>query len=468
MGETKAEEPPPLMSIRSAMLPASGVRALRVKVRGTVTRVSDRVVLQDQTGALEVVARDTPVLEVGDEVEVTGQPVLQGSTRLLDVATITTLWHSSPPPPLALSADGAANGDHNELLVQVEGKLLHSTADADAVKLQLEAGHQFFSAELPGVGAMSDADRRRIANLPINSVVRLTGVLLVRQQQYNPATGSFTLLLRDATDVDVVKGPPWGTPTHILELVLALIAVGGLVQFAHVRSMRRQFAAILAERARISRDVHDTLAQGFAGIALQLEVVRGDMKRNPALAEAHLHTAVGMVRHCRAEAHRSISTLRAFSRPAPLNQMLEELVTGMSGGTGARVHLHLDSLSRPPDQRVAEQIFRICQEAFANAVQHAQSQNITVELTEGAKSLRLVVRDDGRGFDVEYAGRCQAEHFGIIGMQERAAHLRARLHLTSIPGGTVVEVTVPCAPPVRASGWRLKHRERSLSMLQES
>lgn len=460
--------PTPLVSIKSALEPASGVHASRLTVRGTVTRVSERIVLQDQTGALEVAAHDLPVLEVGDEVEATGRPVMQGSTRLLADAVVKTLWRSSPPPPLALSADEAANGERNEMLVQVEGKLLRTVDDANAIRLQLEAGHQFFSADLSGVGAISDADRRRIVELPVNSIIRLTGVLQVRQQQYSPAAGSFSLLLRDAMDVDVVKGPPWGTPAHIVGLVLALVALCGLMQFAHVRSMRRQFVAILAERSRISRDVHDTLAQGFAGIALQLEVVRGDLKRSPEQAESHLQTAAGMVRHCRAEAHRSISALRAFARPAPLNQMLEELVTAMTGGAAVEVHLQLESLSRTPDQRAAEQLFRICQEAVANAVQHAQSRHITVALKESEESLCLVVHDDGCGFNVDRTGRHQAEHFGITGMQERAAHLGACFHLTSKPGSTKVEVSVPHSASAGPRGWQFRHRHRSVSMLQEN
>ena len=432
-----------LMSIQTATEAPSGVDAPRVTVRGTVTRVGDRIILQDQTGALEAVPQDAPVVEVGDEVEATGRPSIQSGVRLLVDATVNPLWHSSPPPPVALSADDAANGEHNELLVQVEGKLLRVTDDSVVVRLQLEAGHQFFSAELPRTALLNAAEGGRLGRLPVNSTVRLTGVLLVRQQQYSPAAGSFSLLLRDGADINVVKGPPWGTPLHIAELVLALVGIGGLMQFAHMRSVRRQFAAILAERARISRDVHDTLAQGFAGIALQLEVVRGDMQRNPSQAEAHLHTAVGMVRHCRAEAHRSISTLRAFSKSAALDQMLGDLISSITSASSADVHLELDTLSCPPKQRTAEQLFRICQEAVTNAVQHGKPRNIWVQLRQSRDAVCLTVRDDGCGFDVDRAAEHGTVHFGIIGMQERAAHLRAQFSLVSQPAGTVVQVSVP-------------------------
>ncbi len=457
-----------LTSIETATEAASMATRPLVTVRGTVTRVGERIILQDQTGALEAATQEPAMVEVGDEVEVTGRPAMQGNTHLLVDASVNALWHSSAPPPLALSADEAADGAHHEALVQVEGKLLRATDDGGTLRLQMEAGHQFFSAESTHNASLNETERARVESLQPDSTVRLTGVLQVRQQQYSPAEGSFSLLLRDPADIEVVKGPPWGTPAHMLQLVLALLAVGGLMQFAHARSMRRQFTAILAERARISRDIHDTLAQGFAGIALQLEVVRGDMQRDPALAEAHLHTAVGMVRHCRAEAHRSISTLRAFSKPVGLDQMLTDLIASVTSASQTTVHLNLEVLSPAPCQQTAEQIFRICQEAVSNAVQHAAPPNLWVDLQAHQDAVRLTVRDDGCGFNVDRAGQQQAVHFGIIGMQERAAHLRARFCLRSQPGETVVQLTVPCRSTAQAHRrWLPARRERSTGLLQE-
>ena len=413
------------------------------RVRGTVTRVSNTLVLQDQTGGVEALPSRTPVVEVGDEVEITGKAAARGDKRVLADAAAVDLWHSSPPPPLALQPDDAANGEHNDVLVQVEGRLLHVADEDGTVRLQMEGGHQFYTAELPHAEGLDTPARKRWLGLPINSVVRLTGVLSLHAQQYSVTDGSFSLLLREPDDAEVVKGPPWGTTAHIVELVLGLVVLGALMQAAHVHSVRRQFRAILAERARIARDVHDTLAQGFAGIALQLEVVRGDMGRDPAEAEGHLRMAVGMVRHCRAEAHRSISTLRAFSQPMPLEAMLREMVGSVTGASRAEIRVEVRPLTAVPPQPVAEQLFRICQEAVSNAVQHAAATRITVLLREVERALELSVCDNGHGFDVQAAGRPGDAHFGVLGMQERAAQLRARWRLTSHPGGTEVQVTVP-------------------------
>lgn len=442
-----------LSSIRS-VLDAQGDEQLQLfNVRGTVTRVSGRIALQDQTGAIEAEPRGAVMAEVGDEIEVTGRLQVRGDTRVLTDASLQDLWHSSPPPPLALQPDEAANGEHNDALVQVEGRLLRVAEERGGIRLQMEGGHQFFTAELTGVAQLPAAERKRMINLPASSIVRLVGVLSLRAQN-SSSDGSFSLLLRQPADVDVIKGPPWGTSTHIAELIVVLLALGGAAQYMHMRTVRRQFRAILAERARIARDVHDTLAQGFAGIALQLEVVRGGLVRDPVSAEAHLRTALGMVRHCRAEAHRSISSLRAFSQAVPLKRMLSEMVASVTGASRATVHVHFQELASEPPQAVAEQIFRICQEAVANAVQHASASSISVVLRNTGGALELEVCDDGVGFDVASAYELQVDHFGLLGMRERAAQLGATWDLTSRPGHTRVHVRVPAPLTAARRGHR--------------
>lgn len=440
---------PELQAIRAVLAADHWHAGAQVTVRGTVTYRADTLVLQDQTGAIAVVPSGPAQAVPGDEAEVTGRDVLMDGQHRLEDASVRSLWRSSSPPPIALTPDEAAVGDHNDYLVQVEGKLLRVESTADGTRLQMQGDHQFFSAVLPTGILSATSGGERVRSLETNSVLRLTGILSVRPGEYTTAQGSFLLLMRSPADVGVLQGPPWGTTPHILLLIVGLVVLAAVVQAAHVRSVRRQFAAILAERARIARDIHDTLAQGFAGIALQLEVVKGDLDGDRRGAEMHLETALGMVRHSRAEAHQSIATLRAFAQPVELQELLRTTVSGLVAGSRISFHVHLPPLARALRQDVAEHLFRICQEAVANCLQHAAATNLWVSLEQTTETTMLSVRDDGHGFDADRGaapgamGSTAPIHFGLIGMRERAARLDARLTLASSTAGTLVSVAVP-------------------------
>ena len=232
---------------------------------------------------------------------------------------------------------------------------------------------------------------------------------------------------------------------HVIELITALVLCAVIIQVVHVRTVERQFAAVLGERARIARDIHDTLAQGFAGIAMQLEVVKSSLPRDKLLAEEHLRTALGMVRHRRAEAHRAIATLRAFSSTMPLDRVLCEMVTNLSATSSTALHIEVVPLCHEVPQDTAEQVFRICQEAVANCLQHAHARNAWVQLSESARSLELTVRDDGTGFDPEQVSSAPMIHFGLSGMRERVFRVKGRLTIDSGAHGTTVQVSVPIA-----------------------
>jgi len=432
-----------LTSIGAVAGAHSAKAAGQVTVRGTVTYVGRFITLQDQTGAINVIPIRSSVLLLGDEAEAIGTDRFEDQSHTIVNAGITSLWRSSPPPPLALTPDDAANGEHNWNLVQVHGKVLRVDQERDTTRLQMEGDHQFFSVQFNNSSYIPEP---HLISLKPNSILRLTGVLSVSHEQYNTAEGSFRIYLRSLDDVLLVAGPPWGTKDHIVELVIGLVLCGVLIQMLHVRNVERQFAAILQERARIARDIHDTLAQGFAGLALQLEVVKSSLTRDKTLADVHLLTALGMVRHSRAEAHRSIATLRAFSSVMPLDKMLCEMLTTLSATAPITFHLEVAPLRHEVPQDTAEQLFRICQEAVANCLQHARATHTWVRLSESASSVELTVRDDGTGFDPGQIAHLPMIHFGLTGMRERVSRVKGSLSIDSGPHGTTVQVSVPFAP----------------------
>lgn len=227
---------------------------------------------------------------------------------------------------------------------------------------------------------------------------------------------------------------------------LSLVAWG--FYRARVRRLEREFSAVLAERNRIAREIHDTLAQGFAGISVQLELVARLLERAPETAKKHLDEARKLVRDSLAEARRSVWDLRSQALeendlPAALSETAKRLVAGTEIETEVRVSGTYRRLNRV----IEDNLLRIGQEAMTNAIKHAQARRLRIDFKFEPERLRFSVRDDGRGFE---SGAQTARpdrsngHFGLIGMRERAEQIGGRFSLQSKPGeGTEIIVEVP-------------------------
>ncbi|HXE65157.1 MAG TPA: two-component regulator propeller domain-containing protein [Bryobacteraceae bacterium] len=228
-----------------------------------------------------------------------------------------------------------------------------------------------------------------------------------------------------------------------------LVAMGaGLIVAAYKfreRQVRSRFALVLAERARLAREVHDTLAQGYVGIASQLDVVDLTMPSDAAPARSALALARRMARHSITEARRSLMDLRASAlEDQNLAVALESGAGRWTAGSDTAVNVSVKGDASHLPEEVAHHVFRIAQEAVANAVSHAAPHAIHVELRIEANQLRLQIEDDGCGFEPGDAFTSKKGHFGLIGMRERAERIRGRLDLTSGRGkGTRVAVVVP-------------------------
>ncbi len=231
-------------------------------------------------------------------------------------------------------------------------------------------------------------------------------------------------------------------------LALALLVLGYLVYRWRVLQVEAQWGAVLRERGRIAREIHDTLAQGFVGISVQLELVARLLAGSreaapPPPALDHLDQARALVRASLADARTSIWDLRSESAGAEdLPSRLSRSCTRIAGGSNAKVYLQVKGTYRPVEHKIEEELLRIGQEAVANAVRHAAASRIDVQLIYEASRVSLRVEDDGRGFSPGANGL--EGHFGLRGMQERASEIDAALELESAPGqGTRVSVQAP-------------------------
>lgn len=431
---------PNLQSIEAAIQRARSTKQpVPVVVRGIVILNRDGLVIEDRSGATGVQLASPAATALGDEVEVTGQMTLAQRPTILK-GQLRRLWNGSMPLPLAITPDEAAEGENELFLVQTEGRLLNAQpAGLTGVRLNLSGGHQNFSAILAGDSAAGDLPPKL---MQAGSTVRITGVLFVSTDLSSGNGDSFTLQLRAPDDLELVEGPSWWTREHILFLtgVVAIALLIGIQIYARIHHAR--YRAVAEERASISRDIHDTLAQGFAGITLQLEAAEQTIERDPRRARAFLQEALHLVRHSRNESHLSIEILRSASRTDRLDALIARCIVQMKTAGGAAIEQQISGEPIALNYNLINQLFRIVQEALANAVRHANATKIVVRLFYEKRGLRIEVEDNGRGFDPGGIPGPDQGNFGITGMRERAAAIGSQLQLSSSTEGTMIRVMV--------------------------
>jgi signal transduction histidine kinase len=229
---------------------------------------------------------------------------------------------------------------------------------------------------------------------------------------------------------------------HTRFYIAGVVLLALFARFAYVfriRHMERQFGAILAERSRIARELHDTLLQGFSGVTMEMQALAGRLPDGP---REELRDIIHDAANCLTEARRSVSELRR-NRDASLGLAAELSASArqLTASGGAHLKLVIGKLGRQLPAYVEYNLLRIAQEAIINAVKHAGARTIQVTLQMVPEGLRILVEDDGSGFT---AGNAAPDHFGLVGMQERANEIGADLRVTSEPKmGTAVVVDFP-------------------------
>jgi signal transduction histidine kinase/putative methionine-R-sulfoxide reductase with GAF domain len=239
-----------------------------------------------------------------------------------------------------------------------------------------------------------------------------------------------------------------------LARALALQATLAL-QLARLEEQGRR-SAVLDERNRMARDIHDTLAQGFTGVVIQLEAAKdANARHRPLEANAHIQRASELARQSLAEARRSVHALRPLAlEQGSLGAAIEGLLHRMTAGTG--IDASLEVRGRPWDlpAQWEDDLLHIGQEAVANALKHAGPKRLRVTIEFGEGAVTLTISDDGSGFEASRS----AAGFGLSGMRERVERLGGRLALRSAPGdGTAVVVALEEAADTdrrRAAGAR--------------
>jgi signal transduction histidine kinase len=267
------------------------------------------------------------------------------------------------------------------------------------------------------------------------------------------------MLLRLPQDVVVLAAPSWWNLRHTLWLLgitgstLMVVMIWVVVlgrrlqeQIAIGRQKWRR-GAVLEERNRIARELHDTLEQELAGITMQLDLAADCFQQAPRVAQQALETARDMSRHSMVEARRSVWDLRCQllengDLVSALAQIVEPLVPRERTKVSFKIQGSPVRLAGPVEMN----LLRIGQEAVANAVKHGDARQVSIELSYALESVCLTIADDGQGFAAGLPS--PTGHFGLLDMRERAQSMGSHLRVESEPGrGTRITVEVPVQPP---------------------
>jgi signal transduction histidine kinase/FixJ family two-component response regulator len=211
---------------------------------------------------------------------------------------------------------------------------------------------------------------------------------------------------------------------------------------------QRRHAVVLEERTRMARDIHDTLAQGFTGVIIQLDTsVEALRDEEPEEAAKHIGRARELARESLIEARRSVHALRPQAlEKATFAAALRAIITNTTAGTSLHSDFQLKGEPHELQPAVEENLLHIGQEALSNALKHACATKFRARLSFDSDAVRLELHDNGKGFVVDYAN---GGGIGLLGMRERAQQIGATLAVTSKPGrGTKVIAVSSYQQPV--------------------
>ncbi len=454
--DSEGNSAPPELRPINELLRSDVSSGSRVRVRGEVTYANgSELYLRGDNTSLAVSAYHSGEFVPGDRVEAEGFAAAAPFRPKLRATKLIRLGRGPEPLPRLLDLTSGEFARQEAELVTVDADLLSSREGVNGeTVLKCRTEKWLIAAVAP--------PNIRLPVFAAGDRLRLTGICgftTTRPLPWDYWVDGLRLRVRGAGDIAVIHRGPWWT---LPRLLWALGLAGGLAlaALAWAALLRRRVSvqtqiigaqiereAVTDERQRIARELHDTIEQNLAGLAVQLRNAKQRLlKHSPEQAEAAIALAQGMLRHCREETHASIYDLRSvLLEQKGLQGALEELLPALV--SRSQISLSIDGEGKPRSLDGPSEIhlFRIAQQAVANAVQHSGASKIGVRLVYSETELVLEIGDDGRGFDPKssLAPTC----FGIRGINERANKLHAAAVFESAPGsGACVRVTTPLVP----------------------
>jgi signal transduction histidine kinase len=457
----------PTRSIRSLYNYSPGGEVTRrIRVRGVVTGyapgrpvevldftsttrfrfVRSVLYVNDGTGSARIETEEKNPVRAGTIVDVAGFPAVTEGKPILTNARVKLAGQGAQPVAVPIGGPNVLTPDNDAALVRMEGHLLSVLTNPLQRTFVLKVGETVFDADLAG------ADAGPVDHIRPGSLIAATGVY-----QYQSGTApSFRLLLRSPEDLVVLSAAPWWTLGHT-GVMLAILGLGAWVVVvwnrANGRRKRLQYQAVLDERTRVGRELHDTLEQGLSGIALQLEAVSATLQTSPDRAQQSLDVARQMLRYSLEETRRSVMDLRSQALESrDLAGALSDLARQMTIGTRASALVRVEGTLTRLDASHEHHLLRIGLEALTNALKHSGAEHIEIVLRFLPDATTLIVQDNGCGLG-QAAENLSSHHFGLQGIRERVDKIGGMLTIDSTPGsGTCLTVMVPARQPARTGG----------------
>jgi PAS domain S-box-containing protein len=427
-----------LMDVTDRVRAAEALRASERLARGqldALTSVLDALVRESNPDRFLEHVMMTIVRELGAD-SIQAWLALDGS---LDFECISDYQSPGAAPGRTVTRGRISRGEHAEW-----GRLFHGAKafligvlDTDPPRARV-AGTLGTEVPWRDLDATAPALARTLSRLASHGV---EAILCVPMQIAGKVIGCLNVHFAMRRDLGAEE----------LELAIALAHQAALaIQLTRLSHESRQ-AAVIAERNRLARDIHDTLAQGLTGVIVQLEAADDATARNwKREALTHVQLARELARESLNEARRSVSALRpgALEKQGlvdALRLLTERMTAGMS--IQATVSVKGTAIALPPAYE--EHLLRIGQEALTNTLRHARAKHVDLALTFLTDAVRFRIRDDGRGFRVAR----DDGGLGLRGIRERVQSMEGRLVLRSKPtAGTVISVLVSLKAALAGNG----------------
>jgi len=252
--------------------------------------------------------------------------------------------------------------------------------------------------------------------------------------------------------VDLVKAPYFYKTPWFIALCAAAIGILSILAYqVRMKQIRGRFSAVLAERSRLAREMHDTLIQGCAGVSAMLEAVRSCDPEDRESRAHFVEFANAQIRDLMDEARQAVWDLRRGDDvQSNLVDSIHQTAERLSGEYGVSIKCSTSGEPFPMGQQQVHELLMIAREALFNAILHGHPGSIEVQMQYTARVFELLIRDDGRGFD-SLADFSDDHHYGLQGMKERVERLGGTLAIESRPSlGTSVLATLPRAALIPA------------------
>lgn len=343
-----------------------------------------------------------------------------------------------------LATDLAQQRDYLTQLVAITATLTRDLELATVLEQVAEAGRALANADWARVW-LDDADNEQVMRLAAAAPPEHTPLSLPAPASDNEHL-TLPLVFKDATIGRLELRANTGAPfTSDKVQLLQPFADAAAVAIENARLYEQaRLSATLAERNRLARELHDTIAQGLTAVTMQLEAAGRSFARDPARARARIGRAHELARDTLDDVRRSVWTLAApLVDGAGLSAALNDLTQRFAERTGLAACYQHNGSTPTLDHAAAAQVLRIVQETLQNVEKHAHAQRVLVMSDNDAQGLRVQVRDDGVGFAPEAAPTTANGGFGLLSLRERARLAGGTLRVESAPGtGTQITVTI--------------------------